>query len=64
MVKTRIIQVSMVATFPHHNLNQRILIATHNQVMDSSLVDISNLDINSLDISRDHMERLLALRVL
>jgi hypothetical protein len=51
----------MVATFPHHNLNQRILIATHNQVMDSSLVDISN----PADINRDHMERLLlALRVL
>jgi hypothetical protein len=56
----------MVATFPHHNLSQRILIATHNQVMDSSLVDISNPDISSpADINRDHMERLLlALRVL
>ena len=36
----------MVGTFPQRNLSQQILIATHNQVMDSS-----NLDINSLDSS-------------
>ena len=56
----------MVDTFPQYNLSQQILIAIHNQDMDSSPADINNqdmdsnqADINSLvGISRDHMELL------
>jgi hypothetical protein len=64
--------VGTVDMFPQHNLSQRILIAIHNQDMDSNPAGISNqdmdsslvgisspVDINSLvGINRDHMERL------